>query len=471
MLFNSLIFAVFLAVVLTVYYAASARYWRGLKLFLLFASYFFYGWWDIRFVSLLVISTLVDFAAVRQIQSKQGNPKAWLMLSLVVNLGILGFFKYADFFIGNAEIFLQRLGLDPLNIRLDVILPVGISFYTFQTLSLTLDAFRGKITERYSLLDVALYVAFFPQLVAGPIVRAVSFLPQIQRKPRFRAPIFMWGWWLVWLGLFKKVIIADSLAKIVDQYMATADLAGASMLVSWKAAVCFSLQIYCDFSGYSDIAIGVACLMGLRFPVNFMAPYIAISFSDFWRRWHISLSTWLRDYLYIPLGGNRKGRSRTYINLMITMLLGGLWHGASWNFVLWGGIHGVLLCLERLIFGKNIARHKRPKNLFADLVRTLAVFVAVTLAWVPFRCPSFTHTLAMYRSMFTNFSNFDLFDLRNQIPVVLLGLGMIVVAFLRDRRMLPRRGPAWLRVVASVLIIYTLANYREASRAFIYFQF
>ena len=469
MLFNSSVFFAFLALVLAAHYAWPRRHWTSEKVFLLIASYFFYAWWDVRFVSLLIISTLVDYVAVRKLHTETEHRKRWVILSLLVNLGILGTFKYFNFFLESANALLQSVGINPLGLHLHVVLPVGISFYTFQTISLTVDTYRGKIRRRPSLLDVAVYVAFFPQLVAGPIIRARSFLPQILTKPRFRPPLFMWGWWLIWLGLFKKVVIADNLAPFVAGAVGDPNLSLAHALVSWKAALCFALQIYGDFSGYSDIAIGIAALLGLHFQRNFRSPYIAVSFSDFWRRWHISLSTWLRDYLYISLGGNRQGRWLTRRNLLLTMVLGGLWHGASWNFVLWGAMHGVLLLGEPLLFRRRL--HDRPASLLMDLGRTSMMFLLILLTWVPFICPDLPTTLDMYHSMFFNWSDSSFGVLMGNLPVIAIGLLMIGGNFLAVRGILPRRAPSWCRCAATVLMIHAIAHFRGGSSAFIYFQF
>jgi len=317
----------------------------------LLASYFFYGCWDWRFLGLIWLSTIVDFACGRELDKRKrgttgedGGPssepyfhsrrgrRTILFVSVAANLGILGFFKYFDFFVGSAATLLDMIGL-PLERRLlNVILPVGISFYTFQTLSYTIDIYRGQIRAHGSLLDFAVFVAFFPQLVAGPIVRAREFIPQVSRRRHLNLDQIYEGGYLILWGLFKKVVIADNLALLVDGvFQSDAPLLGGTVLVALYA---FSVQIYCDFSGYSDIARGCAKMMGFEIRLNFKLPYFESNPAEFWRRWHISLSTWLRDYLYIPLGGNRKGATRTCINLALTMILGGLWHGAAWTFVL-----------------------------------------------------------------------------------------------------------------------------------------
>ncbi|MBI4570091.1 MAG: MBOAT family protein [Planctomycetes bacterium] len=470
MLFNSLVFGVFLASVLALHWAWPSRWWTAEKAFLLVASYLFYGWWDARFLLLLAGSSALDYVVTRALTGGAKRRRAWLMASVAGNLGVLGVFKYFNFFAGSVAAMLDAIGLPASPGTLDVVLPVGISFYTFQTMSLSIDAYRGRLSRCPSLLDTSLYVAFFPQLVAGPIVRAGGFFPQIRRKPRARPALFLHGFWLIWLGLFKKTVLADNLAPIVDATVkALADAEAVTAAEAWKAALCFSFQILFDFSGYSDVAVGAAALLGIRFPANFRAPYVAVSMSDFWRRWHISLSTWLRDYLYVPLGGNRFGEAKTYRNLMLTMLLGGLWHGASWNFVLWGGIHGALLSAERRILGRGL--NSRPAGVAWDATRCLVIFLLVTLAWVPFRCPDTASMAAMLRAMAVAWPGASLQDLAGQTPILLICAAMVAVSFLRERAIVARRLPAWAQMTASVLMIYSIANHRGGSHAFIYFQF
>ncbi|MGA7097456.1 MAG: MBOAT family protein [Acidimicrobiia bacterium] len=380
MSFNSLVFGVFLAGVVVAYWLIPARFRTYL---LLAASYLFYSWWDVRFLSLIVVSTLVDFVAGGKIAgaTEMRARRRWMAVSLVVNLGILGFFKYWDFFVGSASDLLSSLGLESNLPLISVVLPVGVSFYTFQTLSYTVDVYRGRLEPEPNLARFALFVAFFPQLVAGPIERARHLLPQLRALPASRNQVDWRGsLTLIARGLFRKAVIADGVAPIVNQVFASPGRYGS--LTLWIGVFAFSLQIYGDFAGYTDIARGTARLFGVDLMENFHAPYGSKSFSEFWRRWHISLSTWLRDYLYIPLGGNRQGRLRTYRNLMITMLLGGLWHGAAWGFVLWGGLHGLYLAVERLWRDRR-GRQDTPIGLPA-----WSVFLIVTVTWIPFRAAS-----------------------------------------------------------------------------------
>ncbi len=326
------------------------------RAFLLGASWFFYACWDWRFLGLILLSTLVDFVAGERIfradSRRQG--KLWLGVSLGVNLGLLGFFKYFGFFVATMSELLESMGLSISVPVLDIVLPVGISFYTFQTLSYSIDIYRGQIRPADRFVDFALFVAFFPQLVAGPIVRAKDFLPQLERDRDPGGVEFLEGLDVFLIGLFKKVMIADMAAPLVDPVFADPALFSGSVCAA--ACLVFTLQIYFDFSAYSDMAIGFASMLGFTLTQNFRLPYLASSMTDFWRRWHISLSTWFRDYLYIPLGGSRCGPLLTYRNLVITFLLTGLWHGANWTFVAFGAWHGLLLLVERFLMGRRSAR-------------------------------------------------------------------------------------------------------------------
>lgn len=354
------------------------------KLYLLVASYYFYAYWDWRFLGLILFSTAVDYVVGLSLArtEEERKRKILLLLSLVANLGLLGFLKYFNFFVGSLAPLLRTLGLHPGTLQ--IILPVGISFYTFQTLSYTIDVYRRRIPPCRDPFDFALFVAFFPQLVAGPIVRAAEFLPQLETPRQLSWLRLFEGFRQFVYGLFKKVFLADRLALFVDPFFANP---GAfDCLTTWLGVIGYGIQIYCDFSGYSDMAIGIARTLGYDFSENFNHPYLATNIQDFWRRWHISLSTWLRDYLYIPLGGNRLGTVRTYINLLLTMLLGGLWHGAYWRFIVWGGIHGVALALTRLL-APYLDSARVPlflRSLWQGL-GWLVTMVIVAVAWVFFR--------------------------------------------------------------------------------------
>lgn len=346
MLFHSTTFALFFAVVFPLYCVLSHRFQNR---WLLGASLVFYGWWDWRFLALMVAAASLDFVAALIIHGTDDEHvrRRWLMVSLVGNLGTLAFFKYFNFFVESFQASLGWLGVSASSSTLSIVLPIGISFYTFQALSYTIDVYRRQLTPVRNYADYLLFVTFFPQLVAGPIERATTLLPQILGPRRITWDHLSTGAWLIVLGLFKKTAIADLAASVADPVFAQPELHSSAAL--WLGVYAFALQIYADFSGYSDMARGLARMMGFELMVNFEQPYFAASVTEFWRRWHISLSTWLKDYLYVPLGGNRCGQAKTYRNLMITMLLGGLWHGASWNFVIWGGLHGLYLALHRIL--------------------------------------------------------------------------------------------------------------------------
>ncbi|MFT7462346.1 MAG: alginate O-acetyltransferase complex protein AlgI [Pseudohongiellaceae bacterium] len=376
MIFTEPRFLWFFLVVFAVYWATprpSAR-----KLWLLAASYTFYGAWNKKFLLLILFSTVVDYVAGRALAAEkpQSIRKRWLLLSLGTNLGLLGVFKYYDFFISEGAQLLSWMGLAVEPRLLEVILPAGISFYTFQTLSYTIDVYRRKMQPTRSLLDFALFVGFFPQLVAGPIVRAIDFLPQLASKRRFADVAVRAQLVLFMVGFIKKAVVSDSVAPVVEQIFASPEAYGFG--AKWLGALLYTVQIYCDFSGYSDMAIASAGLLGYELTLNFDFPYLARSITSFWRRWHISLSSWFRDYLYIPLGGNRGTSRQTLRNLLLVFLLCGLWHGARWTFILWGLYHGAFLVFERLSWGQTLKRLPRA------VAHLYALLVAVG-GWVLFR--------------------------------------------------------------------------------------
>ena len=396
MLFNSLSFIVFLVIVLVLYYS-KLFHWTNKKRMLLFASYVFYGLWNPPLVILLWISTMVDWTAGKQlaIEENQRKRKMWLLLSMLVNLGFLGFFKYGNFLLENFISCLNVIGIEYQAQPMDIILPMGISFYTFQTMSYTIDMYKRKIEPARTFLDFALYVTFFPQLVAGPIVRAKDLITQFYEEKRATANQFIWGTFLLTIGLFQKIVLADTLlSETSDTVFGSKDVLHS--LDAWTGTLAFSGQIFFDFAGYSTCAIGIALMLGIILPDNFKYPYAAIGFSDLWKRWHISLSTWLRDYLYIPLGGNRHGITRMYVALMLTMLLGGLWHGAAWTFVIWGALHGIYLIVERLL-RNNIKIKITPYN---GIILALLTYMLVNITWVFFRAREFVTAKNMITSMF-----------------------------------------------------------------------
>ncbi len=383
MIFTEFRFLAFFGLVLAVYWSLEGNRLR--KIWLLAASYAFYAAWDWRFLSLILISTLVDYAVGTRLATtdSESRRRALLLASLVTNLGLLGFFKYFGFFVDSAVDLGSFLGFSLSRPTLEIVLPVGISFYTFQTLSYTIDVYRRGLEATRNLLDLALFVAFFPQLVAGPIVRASYFLPQLHEERRWQNVAARSHLVLFLIGFAKKACISDNISPFVDSYFAAPE--GWSAGAAWLAVLLYAIQIYCDFSGYSDMAIATAGLLGYDLGPNFRSPYVALNPRDFWQRWHISLSTWLRDYLYIPLGGNRGSTIFTYRNLMLTMLLGGLWHGAAWHFVVWGFLHGLALCLHRLVRTDGKEQGASPLKRIAS---TLAMQYWVCLAWIFFRAES-----------------------------------------------------------------------------------
>ena len=406
MLFNSLTFVVFFIIVVSAYW--TMRSWEARKNLLLVASYIFYGAWNPPFALLLFGTTAMDFYLGRKMGRVQ-NPaerKVWLVISVAVNLSMLGFFKYGNFLLENFQWLLAQIGIQYQPPHLDVFLPIGISFYTFHSLSYTLDIYRGVMKPTRSLRDFTLAVSFFPQLVAGPIVRAGDFLPQLLEPPKPQAGRFLWGLALMTLGLFEKIVLADTmLAESADRVFGYGGPLVA--LDSWMGTIAFAGQIFFDFAGYSTCAIGAALCLGFHLKDNFRFPYAAIGFSDFWRRWHISLSTFLRDYLYIPLGGNRLGAVRAMINLVIVMFLGGLWHGAAWTFVVWGLLHGSYLAIERLIKAVFKETPKWAESFVFQLLLGLTTYLAVLVAWVFFRASDFTVAMRMLRGMFGGHAQAD----------------------------------------------------------------
>jgi alginate O-acetyltransferase complex protein AlgI len=384
------LFYIFFFVVFIVYWITPNLRFR--KVWLLLSSYVFYSAWDWRFLSLILLSTVVDFVAGLALAKDQvrGGRKLWLIVSLCVNLGVLGIFKYYNFFLETVNVGASFFGayISPLN----VVLPVGISFYTFQTMSYTIDVYRRELKAVRNFTDFALFVGFFPQLVAGPIVRASTFLPQLETRKYFDQIPFKSLFTLFLIGFIKKSCVSDNLAVLIDPVFGAP---GAYDAVSiWISTVFYAAQIYCDFSGYTDMAIAAAGLLGYELTLNFNFPYFAKNIADFWRRWHISLSTWLRDYLYISLGGNRHGAQKTLRNLMLTMLLGGLWHGAAWNFVIWGGLHGLALIAHRK-FREKFPEGSGGSTSFFGAIAPLLTFYWVCLAWIFFRSPDLTRAMTM----------------------------------------------------------------------------
>lgn len=460
MLFTQLEFPLFFLVVLLGAWLCQRRNTRNLLL--LVTSYYFYAYWDYRFCGLLLLSTVVDYFVANWMgQSQHAHVRRVLLsISLAVNLGVLGFFKYFNFFVESAQPVLDAIGLH--SGTLSIILPVGISFYTFQTLSYTIDVYRGVIRPVDRFTDFALYVAFFPQLVAGPIVRARELLPQLASVPRWSSRRCYGGAQQMLRGAVKKVILADRLGEAVDVVFAGPELySGLTLAI---AAVAYAGQIYYDFAGYSDIAIGAAKMLGYRFPINFRHPYLATSMAEFWHRWHMTLSRWLRDYLYISLGGNRTSALGTYRNLMLTMILGGLWHGAAWTFVLWGLWHGIALAAQRWARDTFSGRPARPLGWIA----TMAV---VMVGWVLFRSSDLEQAMTVLRRIVTGAAGIDWYP-----PLAIAAIACMVLEHAAWRTRLRRamRLPydAWYTPIATTLLIWTLLLYAPRGfRPFVYFQF
>lgn len=489
MLFNSLEFALFFPIVFILYWIVASK--KNLRnILLLIASYVFYGWWDWRFLFLIIISSLVDFLVGLYIPktTKGRDRKILLAISLLVNLGFLVYFKYANFFIESFVDAFRLFGKE-LNVStLNIILPVGISFYTFQTLSYTLDIYRKRLRPTKDALAFFTFVAFYPQLVAGPIERASHLLPQFYKTYTFKYEEVKSGLLLAAFGLFKKMVIADRLAILVNQvYNNPTDYSGFELVV---ATVFFSFQIYCDFSGYSDIAIGLSRAMGFDLMKNFNSPYFSLSITEFWRRWHISLSTWFRDYVYISLGGNRVGKGRMYFNLFATFLISGLWHGAAFTFVIWGFIHGVLIVAEKAFTKtrEQLFNHFR-KPLPSLLLKggaLLLTYALVCFAWIFFRANSLTDAIYVAKGIWTNnigeVLQHSIFELGLSKPEFLAGLFFIGALVLLEATNQRRSVSAWLNkqwigvrwtaYIGLILVIIIFGMYGDNTpKEFIYFQF
>ena len=542
MLFNSIEFIVFLIIVYLIYRILPHR---KQNIFLLIASYFFYGWWDARFLYLIIVSTSVDFSCGLMIKDGKINrnerwitalwlvfgsflflpirwnelvkiiideklnfssliypkgfilacvatiftilflyitkilgkleerkrKKVFLVISVVTNLTILGFFKYFNFFIDNLKEVLSIINISIDVATLSIILPVGISFYTFQTMSYTIDIYRGKLMPTKKFTNFALFVAFFPQLVAGPIERAKRLLPKLEKPRKIRFRQSFEGIKLIIFGLFKKVVIADGVARTVNQVFESQGKS--SWLEIVIATFFFSIQIYCDFSGYSSIARGVGKLLGIELMRNFKFPYLSKNPKEFWTRWHISLSSWLRDYLYIPLGGNRKGKGRTYINLILTMLLGGLWHGASWNFVLWGFYHGILLSIHRKI--SSLFINKNERNIFIYVIKIFIFFSITCYGWMLFRASSLEQIINYTKIFFNDFGNLS-FSVEMPRFAALVGLPVLVIIELiqnqieTNRKLINMPKIIWSGLYAVIFLAFLMGMSNESSQ-FIYFAF
>ncbi len=493
MVFNSYTFVVFFILILILHNLPFS--WRTKKINLLLASYVFYAAWNPPFILLLWLSTIVDFFVGRALyhQNNLAKRRMLLVLSLIGNLGMLCFFKYGTFLLDNFVTVVNALGVNFHPAKPNIILPAGISFYTFTTLCYTIDMYKKKSEPVKSMLDFSLFVTFFPHLVAGPIVRPPQLVPQFETEHKATQQQLLQGLFLMTLGLFMKVVLADSMLS------ATANSVFGSegklpALDAWMGVLAFSGQIFFDFAGYSTCAIGVAMTLGFILPQNFFYPYAAIGFSDFWRRWHITLSAWLRDYLYIPLGGNRNGKFRTYINLMITMLLGGLWHGANWTFVVWGGLHGFYLWVEKAIadYRKDkvaaiavtpsgevgvlgpLPETFKPKT-FRNFSIALFTFFLINVTWVFFRADTFTKAWYLLKSMFGFMPKVDpMLTTLSVVKVSVIVTGMVIAHWLmRNTKVLdviPKMSWWLFGIVWTVLLLLIILS-QESSSSFIYFQF
>ena len=473
MTFNSLLFILFLAVVFVLDRCTST--WTLRKVWLLIASLLFYAAWFPPYLVLLMIPTVTDWYAARLIATSERPAvrRAILVTSLCLTLGLLAFFKYAAFLADTTAALAQAAGLSVEAPRFSILLPVGISFYTFQTISYTVDVYRRRIAPARTFLDYALYVAFFPQLVAGPIVRAEAFLPQCESSRRANAAQIGWGVTLLVLGLFHKVVVADGiLAPVVDRIFAVPGRVG--FAEAWVGSLGFASQAFFDFAGYSSCAIGTAMMLGWSLPDNFRFPFAALGIADFWRRWHISLSTWLRDYLYIPLGGSRLGPVRTQINLMITMLLGGLWHGAAWKYIVWGGLHGSFLCLERTAQSR-LGLARLADGTWGRAILWTATFLLLSITWPVFRSADLEAGWGMIASMLSPFREnvVGLSSLRMATAAAAV-IGLFLLHGLMRRRVTEEvwgrmAWPVRTLLIAAMLVALMLVP--GDSRAFIYFQF
>ena len=466
MLFNSYIFLFgFLPVVLAVWWALRRKNPR--LAFLTGASWFFYAWWDWRFLPLMLLTTMIDYVAARLIEREQDERRRKLLLiaSLGMNLALLAWFKYVGFFIGSFEGIGRALGV-PVDLpALSILLPIGISFYTFNSMSYTIDVYRRELKPTRNLLEYTTFVALFPHLVAGPIVRYADLRPQLERPLRvLTSPAAGLGLFFLTCGLVKKLLLADQLDPHVDELFAQPENLG--FVSAWAAAFGYSLQLYFDFSGYSDMAVGLALLLGFRFPQNFNSPFKAENIADFWRRWHMTLSSWIRDYLFIPLGGSRRGTARTTLNLLITMFLAGLWHGAAWTFVVWGLVHGTLLGVHGLLRNAGLTSP-------SVILNRTATFLLVVAAFVIFRSPDL-HTAGLILSSRVGLGGAESAEqLRDLVSPEFVVTLVILLAFVHfapntwEFRVRPRLSYGVATGIACALAIMSIA----APHPFIYFQF
>jgi len=474
MLFNSVEFLLFLPTVFILYWFVFNKSLKIQNLLILVSSYVFYGWWDYRFLSLIFLSTIVDYIIGLFIpkQDSEKNQKLLLWCSVLFNLSVLGFFKYYNFFVDSWIDLFSSIGYEIKSVwTLNIILPVGISFYTFQTMSYTIDIYRKKLEPTKDFISFASFVSFFPQLVAGPIERATNLLPQILNKREFKYEQGVQGMRLILWGMFKKVVIADSLAPMVDNIFSNYEDFGGGTL--WLGAIYFAFQIYCDFSGYSDIAIGTAKLFGFELMSNFKFPYFSRNIGEFWRRWHISLSTWFRDYLYIPLGGSKEGKWKSIRNIFIIFIVSGFWHGANWTFIFWGGFHAILF-LPSFILNTN---RKFTNSIIAEytilptpkeFLQVATTFILVTIGWVFFRSETIGDSFNYLNQMLFKF---------NLYPVPIKGVFYVLLfnffdfKFRNSPVIMNFKSSIIIRLVVLFLLTMILVHFTDNKSTFIYFQF
>ena len=482
MLFNSIDFAVFLPIVFLLYWLLANKNLRLQNALIVLASYVFYGWWDWRFLSLILFSTLVDFTIGRKLKNEENKTKRKILLwtSIFVNLGFLGFFKYANFFLDNFKSAFSFFGSAITTNSLSIILPVGISFYTFQTLSYTIDVYKRKLAPTNDFIVFSAFVSFFPQLVAGPIERATNLLPQFYKKRTFEGSKAVDGMRQILWGLFKKMVIADSCAELANHiFNNSAEMNGSSLVLG---AIFFTFQIYGDFSGYSDIAIGTSRLFGFNLMQNFKFPYFSRDIAAFWRRWHISLSTWFRDYLYIPLGGSRGGRWMKVRNTFAIFIVSGFWHGANWTFIVWGILHAIYF-LPLLLTNKNrknleIVAQGNTLPTAKEFLQILFTFSLTVFAWIIFRAKDMTHAFSYISGIFSSslFEIPQLSDPKGAMITMLLIFVFICIEWLgrESQYALEHLGLRWKRPLRHAMyytIIIALIWFSGKEQQFIYFQF
>lgn len=473
MLFCSQQYLIFFSLIFCSYWSLP---WQRVRVWLLLsASFYFYASWNPRLALLIASSSALDNLLGQMMESSGSRGKRCLLgISLLINLGLLVYFKYVNFFLDSVQAGLRAAGVEVSFPVLSLILPIGISFYTFEAINYTVDVYRGRVKAEDNLANFLLFITFFPHLVAGPIVRARDFLPQIRQRKRWNWARAQLGIGYLFMGLFKKLAVADRMAFVSDPVFLNPEVYATDAL--WLATLAYALRIYCDFSGYSDMALGSAHLLGYKLARNFNMPYLAVNIADFWHRWHISLSTWLRDYLFIPLGGSRGGAWLTFRNVMITMTLGGLWHGASWNFVLWGVLHGLLLSFHRLFRAQCESWPLVSRVLSSapgTLLRMAATFLCVSLCWIFFRAQSLELALSMLQRMFSPSLgwHFPLGTVTLWTTVAVLILCHAVAAAGLWRRMTLRLPPALLALGYVVVVLLALVLAPDGNKAFIYFQF